>query len=56
MKSEIAFLHLRSHKLFNNLSREDLYRALDEITIKRKKKGEIFEPVNNEQDVIYFVL
>ena len=56
MNLEIAYLHLRSHKLFSNLAKEDVYRALEEISLKRKKKGEIFDPSSNNSSLIYFVL
>lgn len=56
MNSEIAYLHLRSHKLFSNLAKEDIYRTLEDLTIKRKKKGEIFNPSTSETNQIYFIL
>ncbi len=56
MNSVIAYLHLRSHQLFSNLAKEDIYRILGEVTLKRKKKGEIFDPSANNSSQIYFVL
>ena len=56
MNSEIAYLHLRSHRMFSNLAKDQLYRILDEMTLKRKRKGDLLDSSAPNSSYLHFIL
>lgn len=56
MKKEIAYLHLKEHQLFSELSRENIYDLLEEIIIRRKRKSDLIDFKAEQNNLIGFIL
>ena len=56
MKSEILFLQLRDHPLFERCNKDNIYHVIHDVVIRRKKKNETIELRPSGVKHIYFII